>query len=113
MNRVKFRFWSEEEKEMKFPNHTNLPNNYSVLMQYTGLIDNNGVEIWEGDILNYKSAKENPHSVVVWNDEKAKFTLKIINVKKDKHGYAGIASAKSNGHTVIGNIYENKELIKE
>ena len=67
-------------------------------MQYTGLKDKNGKEIYEGDIL-YGNEDEN--DTVVY--EENKFILQPL-------GDDSIFWEKSE---VIGNIYENKELLND
>lgn len=63
--------------------------------QYTGLKDKNGTEIYEGDILKGGIFKEYE---VKWDGENTTFNLSEYGV--------------SQSFEVIGNIHQNKELIK-
>lgn len=69
--------------------------------QFTGLQDKNGVDIYEGDIVQC-DAWNYPFEVV-FNNEKARFVCKL------KTGLTQFIDG--NGLVVIGNIYENPELI--
>lgn len=75
------------------------------LMQYTGLKDKNGVEIYEGDIYRYEyytgSGVEYRNSVVEWE------TTEVAH-EGVFHGY----ELNNYEIEVIGNIYENQELVK-
>lgn len=71
------------------------------VMQYTGLKDRNGKEIYEGDILD--DSKESP-LVVKYNQKCATFEL-----VSDKSSYIFPEIYWLELH-VIGNIYENPEL---
>lgn len=73
------------------------------ITQCTGLKDKNGVLIFEGDILNY------PVSPV--GGERGKYLFEASEVKWDYNRYKIYFSAASS--EVIGNIYENPELLKE
>lgn len=75
------------------------------VMQYTGLHDKNGKEIYEGDIVK---------SFFVDTDEAGNEIYKyhIIEVKYDEV-LCSYKIDKFMNLEVIGNIYENKELLNE
>ena len=74
-----------------------------ILMQYTGLKDKNGKEIYEGDIV-----KEGQFVMqVVWNEKMASFGLS--RAEWTFMHYFGEASNPENCE-IIGNIHENPEL---
>lgn len=73
-----------------------------VIMQYTGLKDKNGVDIYEGDILKNMDGY---YYEVVWDS--GSFLVKRSKIETD---YNFIAS--KNYFEIIGNIYQNKELLK-
>lgn len=73
-----------------------------ILMQYTGLKAKNGKEIYEGDIGKWPSGNTN---VITWSEDKASFSA--VN-GKGKGGRYGIVTSLIE---IIGNIYENPELL--
>lgn len=75
-----------------------------VLMQYTGLKDKNGVEIYEGDILWLGDAGSIVQ--ILWSDFKLR--LKWVNPM----GASDNIYAWKDDLEVIGNIYENPELLE-
>ena len=72
------------------------------IMQYTGLKDKNNKEIYEGDIVFESSGKE--YFKVVFED--GSFRLESEEYSLLLKNYVHICE-------VVGNIYENSELIKE
>jgi len=74
----------------------------SVLMQFTGLQDKNGKEIYEGDIVEGSTQDDYPRSVIGFED--GSFVIQQAPLAKWKVSHFEL--------TIIGNIYENPELLK-
>jgi uncharacterized phage protein (TIGR01671 family) len=77
-----------------------------VVMQYVGLKDKNGKEIYEGDVIDYGTDK---NMVVMWHQKFASFVLR-------KEGWAfahffGEAIEHSDKCEIIGNVFEHPNLV--
>lgn len=76
--------------------------------QFTGLYDKNGKEIYEGDILKRTVAKENGFGnfIGVVDYKAGGFLL------KEEYGYCPFYDTFGSTYEVIGNIYDNPELLE-
>jgi uncharacterized phage protein (TIGR01671 family) len=124
-NRFNFRVWYSQYSRMHHVGDWYLEEVYfdgkpwndpaSTVMQYTGIKDKNGKEIYEGDILSYK---QHMHSTSVTMDKKdyivydnAMFCFKSDCGTQSFGG--GMSNAGREEFEVIGNIFENPELLAE
>ena len=80
------------------------------LMQYTGVKDKNGKEIYEGDIVLIKLDETSTWYKTVVGFKKGAFIANLID-KEDvyifHHGFT------DDDFEIIGNVYENKNLLEE
>jgi len=115
MNRIiKFRAWSSSENRFLTTAEVELQrvktflisnlNGELVVMQFTGLLDRNGKEIYEGDII---SAPEEDGRIykIKWNEGEFRWSAISGN------GNERVFSDMKNGE-VIGNVYESPKLLK-
>lgn len=112
----------------------------NTLGQFTGLLDNHGKPIYEGDIVEFetnvncitnelkpywKDCYEKSYAVgggtwwvrkdqavVQWNQTKGKYDLKVYNNKRYKRK-SDLFTYRQSGYVVVGNIYDNPELVEE
>lgn len=71
--------------------------------QYTGLTDKNGIKIFEGDVVLYFGER----NLVEWNDSEATFFL-----SNEDNERCYFDDVDNNVMFIIGDIYDNPELLK-
>jgi uncharacterized phage protein (TIGR01671 family) len=79
------------------------------LMQFTGLHDKNGTPIYEGDIITYGDYNDGSGRILMvvrWDERNARF------VEDEMTGPQLAGLTLSGAGEVIGNIYENPELLR-
>ena len=80
----------------------NVPIIKDTICQFTGLHDNDGKDIYEGDIVSILYWK----GVVVYNNEYASFNVRCVRSNID------IKNLFVYGGKIIGNIHDNPELLQ-
>ena len=78
------------------------------LMQSTGLKDKNGKEIFEGDIVDYKGRE----AVIKWHGSYASFIYRFVDGLQERVSEWAPLFLACYHFEVIGNIYENPELLE-
>lgn len=84
-----------------------------VWMQFTGLLDKSGKEIYEGDIVEYEQPRRDPPTGKEWW-EKARapivYEAPQFMYQLSERSYRDIFAGEH--MEVIGNVYESPELLK-
>ena len=115
MKEIKFRAWDKEEKNFMYFDATDglksecddtyIRLNVRKIEQYTGLKDKNGKEAYFSDLVKIDTGIYQ----IIWDEDYAGYFLKLV-------GGIGVTSGlpmfNLKEGEVIGNIHENKELLK-
>ena len=113
---IKFRDWNPETKEMQYFDldgyDREVHDAYGNIMQFTGLLDKNGKEIFENDIIVLSHPCWSVKCIVKYDNQLACYVLESLE-KRDKgvrKSFLHIFQEDLN-YKVIGNLYQNPELL--
>ena len=81
------------------------------IMQYTNLKDKNGREIYEGDIVKLHQVVLSPDDMIGWVEYTAQYGYSI-RFGKRRCRQSDWATDEGEKYEVIGNIFENPELLE-
>ena len=101
--------WDRSDPNFLFERRPKLGGTFP-LMQFIGLKDKNGKEIYEGDVLGWKAREFDYNKAqVVFDDKALRFVAELL---PDGCGEDIRDLMRTDNAKVIGNIYENPELVK-
>jgi hypothetical protein len=113
MREIKFRVYKKPIEYMLYGVESDpmfyhyLQDSKVVVMQYIGIKDINNKEIYEGDLVMVEDCPNCEGSFkVIWDNEQSMYTLE--DYYGDKEAFHGFEK-----YRIIGNIYENKNLLEE
>ena len=120
MRTIKFRAWDKENNDMYEWDVLSQRRNLNeaiemqdkglwVLMQFTGLKDKNGKEIYEGDIVKLNYGIE-VKGIVTF--EGYQWKVKHGSKRWYSDPWSDVVNEEGKTASVLGNIYENPELLK-
>ena len=116
MREIKFRAWDKLKKEMILPWELSLRHGDIMdFMQFTGLKDKNGKEIYESDIVQSVNwgQPQRAKGIVVFEGYRWVTVPKNRGSHKTSYEmWSDVVGKEGEGVEVIGNIYKTPELLK-
>lgn len=114
MKEIKFRIWDDKNKKLEYVDFYEPDWVFGKVpvMQYTGLKDKNGKEIYEGDILEYQDISGRKQIGDVRTPEYLFFYIHAKDGDDEGNQDGELHPDYQQDYEIIGNIYENPELLK-
>ena len=124
MKELKIKAWLKKEKKMvsiigidfnygyiRYTEDDNLFNSdYKVaefkdieLLQFTGLKDNGGQELYEADVIKFNDGIDDIYGLISYDDEDATYRVSYENITEH-------LSDREGDFEIVGNIFENPDL---
>lgn len=106
------KIYQQDDYMMKFNQEDLEFDKQCILMQCTGLKDKNGKLIYESDIVRFYFDNDEIIAVIEWDNDECRFYLNTTDYFKDKY-VTDYEIVKQEEYEVIGNRYQNPELLEE
>ena len=124
MKELKIKAWLKKEKKMvsiigidfnyeyiRYTEDDNLFNeNYKTaefknieLLQFTGLKDNGGQELYEADVIKFNDGIDDIYGLISYDDEDGAYRVSYENITEH-------LSEREGDFEIVGNIFENPDL---
>ena len=124
MKEFKMKAWLKKEKKMvaiigidfnyeyiRYTEDSNLFNeNYKTaefkdieLLQFTGLKDNGGQELYEADVIKFNDGIDDIYGLISYDDEDGAYRVSYENITEH-------LSEREGDFEIVGNIFENPDL---
>ncbi|WP_338950778.1 YopX family protein [Fusobacterium nucleatum] len=124
MKELKIKAWLKKEKKMvsiigidfnyeyiRYSEDDNLFNeNYKTaefknieLLQFTGLKDNGGQELYEADVIKFNDGVDDIYGLISYDDEDGTYRVSYENITEH-------LSDREGDFEIVGNIFENPDL---
>jgi uncharacterized phage protein (TIGR01671 family) len=120
MRKLKFRVWLTFSRQFKYfdiyeGTNSGIP---GIIQQFTGLIDKNGKDIYEGDFINFSvnyTVDSSDIDIVTWKNQEVHYSEEHAGFFfGHKYEFQMLDKIMPETIEVVGNIFENPDLsIKE
>jgi hypothetical protein len=123
--KIKFRFWCPTGKAFIRDYHYNglvdelfdeKENDILIPQQFTGLIDKNGVEVYEGDLINFScdyTMDLSDRDVIEYKDQEVYYSEELAGFYFGKDGFQILDKIMPETIEVVGNVNIKNDIIDD